>query len=56
MLGIDAYDQPGVEAGKQAAYALLGVKGEIKNPEAKGLPPDCKSYEILKQKIGESPV
>jgi glucose-6-phosphate isomerase len=56
MLGIDAYDQPGVEAGKQATYALLGVKGEIKNPEAKGLPPDCKSYEILKQKIGESPV
>lgn len=27
MLSIDAYDQPGVEEGKKAAYALLGRKG-----------------------------
>jgi glucose-6-phosphate isomerase len=27
MLGIDAYDQPGVEAGKVAAFALLGREG-----------------------------
>ncbi len=27
MLGVDAYDQPGVEEGKKAAYALLGRKG-----------------------------
>ncbi len=28
LLGIDAYDQPAVELGKQAAYGLLGRKGE----------------------------
>jgi glucose-6-phosphate isomerase len=27
LLGIDAFDQPGVEAGKRAAYALMGRKG-----------------------------
>jgi glucose-6-phosphate isomerase len=27
LLGIDAYDQPGVEAGKVAAFALLGRAG-----------------------------
>ncbi len=27
LLGIDAFDQPGVEAGKQATYALLGKNG-----------------------------
>ena len=27
MLGIDTYNQPGVEAGKNATYALLGRKG-----------------------------
>jgi len=27
LLGIDAFDQPGVEAGKLAAYALMGRKG-----------------------------
>ena len=27
MLNIDAYNQPGVEAGKNATYALLGRKG-----------------------------
>ena len=37
MLGIDAFDQPGVEEGKNAAYALLGKAGygeklkELKN-------------------------
>jgi glucose-6-phosphate isomerase len=25
--GVDAFDQPGVEAGKIAAYALMGRKG-----------------------------
>jgi glucose-6-phosphate isomerase len=27
LLGIDAFDQPGVEAGKVATYALMGRKG-----------------------------
>jgi glucose-6-phosphate isomerase len=27
LYGIDAYDQPGVEAGKLAAYALIGREG-----------------------------
>ncbi|MDY2597491.1 MAG: glucose-6-phosphate isomerase, partial [Eubacteriales bacterium] len=27
LLGIDAFDQPGVEEGKNATYALLGKKG-----------------------------
>jgi len=56
MLGIDAYDQPGVEAGKQATMALLGAEGVIANHMAKGLPADCKTYEILRRRINESPV
>ena len=27
LLGIDAFDQPGVEEGKKATYALLGKNG-----------------------------
>jgi glucose-6-phosphate isomerase len=44
LYGIDAFDQPGVEAGKVAAYALMGRKGyekearrlrrELKRPRA----------------------
>jgi glucose-6-phosphate isomerase len=56
MLGIDAYDQPGVEAGKHAAMALLGAAGAISNHLAKGLPADCKTYEILRRRIESSPV
>jgi len=39
LLGIDAFDQPGVEEGKNATYALLGKTGyeakldELKNAE-----------------------
>ena len=36
LLGIDAFDQPGVEEGKNAAYALLGKTGyEAKLDELK---------------------
>jgi glucose-6-phosphate isomerase len=56
MLGIDAYNQPGVEAGKQATMALMGKEGEIKNPTAVGLPADCKTYAILRKKIEEGSV
>jgi len=31
LYGIDAFDQPGVEAGKVAAYALMGRKGHEKD-------------------------
>jgi len=31
LYGIDAFDQPGVEAGKAAAYALMGRKGHEKD-------------------------
>jgi len=31
LYGIDAFDQPGVEAGKLAAYALMGRKGHEKD-------------------------
>ena len=31
LYGIDAFDQPGVEAGKMAAYALMGRKGHEKD-------------------------
>lgn len=33
MLGIDTYNQPGVEAGKNATYALLGRKGYERTKE-----------------------
>jgi glucose-6-phosphate isomerase len=56
MLGVDAYNQPGVEAGKVAAEALLGVKGPIEDHVAKGLPRDCRTYEILRDRIKHSPV
>jgi glucose-6-phosphate isomerase len=56
MLGIDAYNQPGVEAGKQATMALMGKEGEIKNPTAVGLPADCKTYAVLRRKINEGSV
>jgi glucose-6-phosphate isomerase len=42
LYGVDAFDQPGVEGGKVAAYALLGRKGyeaqrkEIEKAKPKG--------------------
>jgi len=53
MLGINTYSQPGVEAGKQAAMALLGKEGEIPSPTSVGLPDDCKSYALLRRRIQE---
>ena len=51
MLGINTYNQPGVEAGKQAAMALMGKTGAIANPTSKGLPTAYTSYEILRRQI-----
>jgi glucose-6-phosphate isomerase len=40
FFGIDPLDQPGVEAGKQYAYGLMGRRGfEQKRRELEGLPP-----------------
>jgi len=53
MLGIDTYNQPGVEAGKQAAMALMGKDGEV-NPQKKGLPEGCTSYQAIRDRIAAS--
>ncbi|MCM1043174.1 MAG: glucose-6-phosphate isomerase [Corallococcus sp.] len=47
MLGIDAYDQPGVEEGKNATYALFGREGyEEKAAELANCKPDSDKYII----------
>lgn len=47
MLGIDAYNQPGVEGGKNATYALLGRKGyDAKREELNNAPKKSDSYII----------
>jgi glucose-6-phosphate isomerase len=45
MFGIDPLDQPGVEAGKQYAYGLMGRPGfEEKRRELEGLPPGDRRF------------
>jgi len=51
MLSIDTYNQPGVEAGKEAARALMGETGPIEKPTEKGLPADAATYEALADRI-----
>ena len=47
MLNIDAYNQPGVEGGKDAAYALFGRQGyEAKAEEMRSAKPDSDKYII----------
>ena len=47
MLNIDAYNQPGVEGGKNATYALFGRKGyEAKAEEIRSAKPDDEKYII----------
>ncbi len=47
MLNIDAYDQPGVEGGKDATYALFGRKGyEDKAEEMRSAKPDEEKYIV----------
>lgn len=47
MLNIDAYNQPGVEGGKDAAYALFGRQGyEEKANEMRSAKPDSAKYII----------
>jgi glucose-6-phosphate isomerase len=54
MLGINTYNQPGVEAGKEATRALMGAEGPIKNPAAKGLPAEATTYAALRKRIEAS--
>ncbi|MEG1755426.1 MAG: glucose-6-phosphate isomerase [Clostridia bacterium] len=47
LLEINAFDQPGVEAGKQAAYALLGRRGfDEKRKELAAIPSKNEKYII----------
>ena len=47
MFGIDAYNQPGVEGGKNATYALLGRKGyDAKREELNNAPKKSSKYII----------
>lgn len=47
LLNIDAYNQPGVEGGKDATYALFGRKGyEDKAKEMKDAPGDSPRYIV----------
>lgn len=47
LLNIDTYNQPGVEEGKNATYALMGRKGyEKKKEELDGAPLPEESFVI----------
>jgi len=47
LLGIDAFDQPGVEEGKNATYALLGKAGyDVKKAELDARPAANAQYII----------
>lgn len=47
MLGIDTYNQPGVENGKKATYALLGRKGyDEKRKELENAPKGMDKYTV----------
>ena len=53
LLGINAFDQPGVEEGKNATYALLGRPGyEAKKAELTARPEKKPEY-VLKGKVKE---
>jgi len=49
MLGVNPYNQPGVEAGKEATRALMGMEGTINDPTAKGLPAEVTTYKALRK-------
>lgn len=47
MLNVDAYNQPGVEGGKNATYALFGREGyEVKAAEMNAAPQDQSKYIV----------
>jgi len=46
MLGIDAFDQPGVEAGKKFTFGLMGRR------RLRDLPGALRQYEKRRAKVG----
>jgi glucose-6-phosphate isomerase len=54
MLGVSTYNQPGVEAGKEATRALMGAEGTIQDPAAKGLPAEAATCAALRKRIEAS--
>lgn len=53
LIGINAYHQPGVEAGKKAAGGVIALKLKI-DAALKGAPGEAFTAEKLAEKIGES--
>ena len=47
MLNIDTYNQPGVEGGKNATYALLGRKGYEEKREELANAPEKKAEHVI---------
>jgi glucose-6-phosphate isomerase len=51
LLNIDAYDQPAVELGKQATFALMGKEGEVSSSIANLLDEESLTYEEMARKV-----
>jgi len=51
LIDVNAYDQPGVEAGKKAAKVILGIKTKIRSALARGMKADA-TPELIAQHIG----
>jgi len=51
LLNINAYDQPAVELGKQATFALLGRGGNVKDQVAADLGQETITYEELAKQM-----
>ena len=51
LLDIDAYDQPAVELGKQATFALMGRKGNVRKAVARDLGQVPMTYAELAARI-----
>jgi hypothetical protein len=51
LLDIDAYDQPAVELGKQATFALMGKDGQVAKEVARALGRETMTYGELMNEI-----
>ncbi len=51
LLNINAYDQPAVELGKQATFALMGKEGNVTPSVAKLLDEEQLTYEQMARKV-----
>jgi glucose-6-phosphate isomerase len=52
LLNVNAYNQPAVELGKQATFALMGRQGKVKPEVAEDLGRDGMTYQELAREIG----